>query len=229
MIITSKVMQSIFDGIKFGPFTNENVRKVLFDNVSMNDIVPEQFVDKFVSVMSLYYDKSGKGYRGVMNEITKRIDTIRFTEKIINMGGVPVHEFFLKKQGQTDTIDFDNHTGYEEKAGAGNWLYNDKSSSFEETIAMYRRKRTKIRWDYPVTVNTKKYGKETFHIEIITTYSILFDFLADYPKGFKTWWKENSKSGETGCYVWEMQTITSSRKKAEYLTTFDQWLKDHNK
>jgi len=206
--------------------TTENARKLIFSAISKNDIIPDELIIPVKKlVLTVMYDRTGKGYKGIVNEIEKRIETIRYTEKVLNWGGIPFSEFLLRRLGSTDTVDFDNHSGFEEKSGCGNWLYS-YNGSFDETVKMYRRKKTIIRWDYQFDVDTKKNGKEHFNIYIETTYKLFFDFLSDYSGGFKTWWKENARSGN-GCFVWELQNIPSSRKKAVYLTTFDEWLKSH--
>lgn len=226
MLITRPIIENIIDTLN--PIKNpSDARNVFFSLVKKTDIVPEEFATVFIKiVVSRLYDKGGKGYKGVVNEIVKRIETIRFTEKIIRMGGIPVEEFFLHKQGKTDTIDFDNHVGYEEKSGCGDWLRSTKPF-FDEVIKEYRRKKTKIRWDYSFTVKTKKAGTQNYHIFIETSYSQLFDFLSEYPKGgLATWFKENSRSGEFGLFVWELQTIKTSKVKADYLQTWNEWQKN---
>lgn len=229
MEITAKIINAIIDELQ-NVSTIEESRKVFFSAVSLSDIVPLKYTETIKQIVfRRLYDKTGKGYKGVVNEVNKRLDTIEFTEKIISMGGIPVREFFLHKQGETDTIDFDNHVGYEEKSGCGDWLKSHDFSTFDEIVKAYRRKRTLIRWDYSFTVETKKAGKENFHIEIVSTYAELFDFLSDFQGGFQTWWKENGRSGKTGLYIWELQTINTSRKKALYLTTWDAWKADRKK
>lgn len=226
VLLTTVIIRSLISSLASVSDVKE-ARNVFFGIVKMSDIVPEKHSDVFAQiVLRKLYDKTGKGYKGVVNEVTKRLDTIRYTEKIIKLGGIPVREFFLHKQGMTDTVDFDNHSGFEEKSGCGNWL-SSGNASFEETVKMYRRKRTKIRWDYTFTVETKKAGKEEHHIFIETTYAQFFDFLADFKKGFDTWWKENSRSGDSGLYVWELQTINTSKTKADYLETWSEWCENH--
>lgn len=228
MIITKEIIESIIAAIN--PINNPSeARKVFFTLVKKNDIVPEKYATPFAKiVVSRLYDKSGKGYKGVINEVTKRLDTIRYTDKIQALGGIPVKEFFLHKQGETDTIDFDNHCGYEEKSGCGDWL-KSHNPIFEEVIKEYRRKKTRIRWDYSFTVKTKKAGIEKYHIFVESTYCEFFDFLATYDKGFSTWWKENSKSGETGLFVWELQTINTSKTKADFLKGWPEWYAKNHK
>lgn len=228
MVINRSILEKLI--VELNPITEPiEAREVFFSLVHNEDIVQTEIVAPFAKlVLSRLYDKSGKGYKGIVNEVRKRIATIRYTEKMTNLGGIPVEEFFLKKQGITDTIDFDNHTPYEEKSGCGDWLKSD-NPFFEDVIKEYRRKRTHIRWDYTFTIESKKHGKETYHVFIDTTYAQLFDFLSDFPKGFSTWWKENGRSGLSGLYVWEMQTIKTSRVKAQYLMTWDEWKKAKGK
>ena len=226
MLITREIIENIINTLN--PIKDPaKARNVFFTLVKKTEVVPEEYATVFIKiVVSRLYDKSGKGYKGVVNEVVKRIETIRYTEKIIRIGGIPVEEFFLHKQGQTDTIDFDNHIGYEEKSGCGDWLRSNKPF-FNEVIKEYRRKRTKIRWDYTFTVKTKKAGIEKHHIFIESTYAEFFDFLSAYKGGFETWWKENDRSGQSGLFIWELQTIKSSKVKADYLETWQEWKANH--
>ena len=227
-IITKDTVKKLVVSVKTAQYEkgSPEMKNLIFSIINRNDYVPVSLVPYVEKVfIGFYYDKSGFGYNGVKNEIHKRIETIMYTEKAQEKG-ICVADFLLHKQGKTDTYDSDNKVCYEEKSGCGNWLYSE-NPVFDEVVKEYRRKRTLIRWDYTFIVETKKEGKQVYHIFIETTFARLFDFLSDFEKGFATWFKENSKSGLTGLYCWEMQTIKTSKKKADYLATWDAWNKTH--
>lgn len=195
----------------------DDIRDIIWSHINKTDIVPPKHYQNMKKVFfNYYYNTNGKGYKGIKNEVNKRIRTMEFTEKTLAQGGIPVEDFMVKKLGDTDTIDTDNHAPYEEKSGCGNWLYSD-NPFFDEVIQEYRRKRTKIRWDYSFTIETKRNGTETYHFYVVTTYARFFDYLKGYNGSLDTWFKENKRSGKAGTYIWELQNIVSSRKKAEYL------------
>lgn len=227
--ITKKTLQIIMDEIKASNRKYLTARAIIFNHVSKSDIVPLELCDTFKKIIfRFYYDKTGYGYNGIINEVEKRLYTMKRTEKTKNIGGVPVKEFLLHTMKETDTIDTDNHIGYEEKSGCGDWLRSE-SPDFETVIKEYSRKKTRIRWDYTFTVETKKEGIQEYSVYIDTTWKNLFRFLSEYnDKGLKTWFKENAKSGLSGLYIWEMNTIRTSRAKAEYLVTFDEWESENN-
>ena len=125
---------------------------------------------------------------------------------------------------ETDTYDSDNRVSYEEKSGVGDWLRPKNAVTFDDTIQEYERKKTLIRWDYSFTMKTKKAGKQTYHIYIVTSYKKLFAFLRTYNGELKTWFTPNTKS-DLLAPVWKMQEVKTSKKKADFLLTFDQWEK----
>ena len=219
--ITKETIKTIIDEIIKTAKNESDVKNILFNHVKLTDKIPVALAPTMVKIVSHCYDKSGTGYNGVMNEIEKRIDLYSLIYDEIT-----VKEFFLHKMGRKDLYDKENKESYELKSGCGNWLYS-KNSSFLATIANYERRKEKIRWTYQFEIETKKEGKEVFNIDIDTEWKTLFSFLKDYNGHIETWFKENSKSGEFGTYIWEMQTVKTSRKKAVYLTTFEQWKKEH--
>lgn len=219
--ITKADLRIIRDAIFASDRSAKSIRKAFFDHVRMYDKIPAELVPDVLRFASLFYDKAGTGYHGVIAEIADRVSLYADID-----GFVYANEFLLHKAGTTDIYDRDNRTGYEKKTGCGDWL-RSKNPVFAEVVKEYERKRTLIRWDYDFTVESKKNGKEEFSIHIETTFKKLFAFLSDFDGGFETWWKENKRSGIAGVYVWEMQTIKTSRKKALYLTTFNEWEKTH--
>lgn len=199
--------------------TPEIMRRIFFSVIRKYDKVPAELVTIVLRFAENFYDKSGVGYNGVIEEIKDRVTLYADID-----GFVDAKEFLLHKAEKTDIYDKENKTGYEKKTGCGDWL-RSPNPNFAEVVKEYERKKTLIRWDYDFTVESKKNGTEQFSIHIETTFKKLFSFLADFEGGFDTWWKENKRSGIAGIYVWEMQTIKTSRKKALYLTTFSEWEK----
>lgn len=232
MLLTKKEIKNLVQAVKMAEQNgiekgSSEMKEIIFQYVKKTDYVPCAFIRPVMVVFcSYYYSKAGTGHNGVVNEIKKRIGEIEFTEKAQEKG-IAITDFMLHKQGTTDTYDTDNKIGYEEKSGCGNWLYSEKASTLEEIRIEYERKKTLIRWDYTFVVETKKEGKKLYHVYIVTTFKRLFAFLSDFDKGFGTWWKENNKSGLYGGFCWEMQTIKTSKKKADYLLTFDEWNRTH--
>lgn len=213
-----RAIRDLFDKSDKSP---ESMRKAFFSVVRMYDKVPSELVPVVLKFACLFYDKSGMGYHGVIAEIADRVALYADID-----GFVYAKEFLLHRAGKTDIYDKENKAGYEKKTGCGDWLRSE-NPVFTEVIDEYKRKRTLIRWDYTLEIESKKHGKEKFSIHIETTYKKLFAFLADFKGGFDTWWKENSRSGKAGIYVWEMQNVKTSRKKILYLLTFDEWNKTH--
>ena len=211
-------VRDLFDKSDKSP---ESMRKAFFSVIRMYDKVPSDLVPIVLKFASLFYDKSGIGYHGVIAEISDRVSLYADID-----GYVFAKEFLLHRAGNSDIYDKENRISYEKKTGCGDWLRSE-NPVFAEVIKEYERKKTLIRWDYDFEIESKKNGKERFSIHIETTFKKLFTFLSEFEGGFDTWWKENGRSGKAGVYVWEMQTIKTSRKKAVYLTTFDTWNKTH--
>lgn len=218
--VTKEQLRNIVEQIKTKATSASDCKKIVFSFLNCNDIVPVDLVPAMQKIVGLCYSNKGKGYNGIIKEIIER--TTLYCD---NDNFVRVKEFRLHTLGQKDMIDKVEKISHEIKSGAGNWLYS-RNSSFATTINNYKRRKEWILWDYDFSIETKKNGVEVFNIHIDCPWRVLFDFLSDYPQGFSTWWKENGRSGENGLYIWEMQTIKTSRKKALYLTTFEQWKKD---
>lgn len=227
-ILSSFVFSSLLSLLKKSGYpagSTEN-KDMIFKAINKTDIVPIDCINSAYRVFALYYyNPENVGYNGILNEIKKRITTQKTTEKVKTQGGILVRDFMLHHANETDTIHFDTHTPIEEKSGCGDWLRSYNAVTFEELIKEYRRKRTKIRWDYSFTVESKKNGNEKYHIKITTSYSTLFDFLAEYNGKLETWFTESSRSGLSGLTLYKMQEIKTSRKKAQYLLTFAEWKK----
>lgn len=225
--VNREQIEQVIREIKEGNHTTESVREALRRHIPKTAIIPDKYVDVFAKITKLAYDKQGKGYAGIIHEIDTRLETIRYTEKTIRQGGINVHDFFMHYANETDTYDSDNKICYEEKSGAGDWLRPKNAVTFEDTIREYERKRTLIRWDYTFTMETKKAGKQTYHIYIETTYKTLFAFLLTYNGSLeKTWFTPNTDK-QLKSPVWKMQIISNSKKKADFLMTFDQWEKEN--
>jgi len=205
-----------YDGIDFIPCSE--IAKALFRHIKKTDYIPYTLVAPVLKVVSLFYDKKGTGYNGVMKEIQYRVCWYgAVNDKVL------FSDFFLHTKSQKDVKK--EGRAMEIKTGCGNWLYGT-THDFNAIIRNYSRRKELIHWDYKFTVETKKAGKENYHIQIETEWKTLFAFLRDFNGELKTWFKENAKSGEHGTFIYEMQTIKTSKKKADYLKTFDAWLKE---
>ena len=202
--------------------STEFVRNMLFSDISVNDYIPSELVKPVLKLVSLSYDKNGQGYHGVMVESEKRV-----TEYAKQKGKVLFSEFFLHTNKQKDMYIMVNgkRRALELKTGCGNWLYSPKHDLMK-TIQNYSRRTEIINWCYTFVVDTKKAGKELYSFDIMTEWKTLFAFLRDFNGDITTWFKENARSGEKGIYIYEMQTIKTSKKKADYLLTFDNWIKE---
>ena len=219
--VTKEQLKGIIDEIKNSAKSASDCRRIVFSSINANDIVPANLVPAMQKIIRLCYSNKGKGYNGVITEIIERTNLYNDTDN-----AVKVKEFRLHSLGKKDMTDKVEKVSFEIKSGAGNWLYSH-NPSFSATVSNYRRRKEFIKWNYTFFFFIKKNGSETFNIDITCPWAVLFDFLSDYPQGFSTWFKENGRSGENGLYIWEMQTIKTSRKKAVYLTTFEQWKKDN--
>ena len=227
-IISIETLHNLIKALATTPFDkgSSEIRSLIFSFINRSDIVPLKHTDIMYRVMfNYYYSKDNKGYKGIVNEVHKRVGTIKRTEKVINQGGITVSDFMLHKASETDTIFFDKHISIEEKSGTGDWLRSSTSHNFEDIIKEYRRKRTMIRWDYAFTIQSKRNGTEHYHIKILTSYARLFDFLTEYNGNLASWFTESSRSGDNGTTLYKMQEIATSRKKAQYLLTYSDWKK----
>lgn len=211
-----RILADDWDGVENIPC--EEIASVLFEHIKKTDYVPENLIVPVLKVVSLFYDKAGTGYNGVMQEITFRVTWYGHVD-----GKVLFSHFFMHKSNQRDVQK--DGKAMEIKTGCGNWLYSS-THDFNAVIRNYSRRKELIHWDYKFTVETKKAGKENYHIQIETEWKTLFAFLKDFNGNLQTWFKENAKSGEHGTYIYEMQTIKTSKKKADYLKTFDKWLEE---
>jgi len=213
------------------------IRCLFFRHFHLSDNVPAELVPDFIKVASVFYNRESLGYNGIMEEIKDRTELYSMIA-----GHVEIREFLKHGEGKSDFYDRENKISYEKKTGCGDWLRSERSATFEEVIAEYKRKKTLLRWDYEYKANkegmngakTVKKGEEeakrkegkkpakeydiSIHIE--TTYKAFFDYLATYPKGIGTFFKESTRSGVAGVYVWELQTIKNSKKKIEFLQNY---------
>ena len=118
-------------------------RNVFFRHFFLSDKVPSNLVPVFQKFAENFYDKTSTGYNGIIEEVKDRTSLYSDID-----GFVLVREFLKHEDGKTDIFDKQERISYEKKTGCGDWLRSERSSSFEEVIAEYRRKKTLIRWDY---------------------------------------------------------------------------------
>ena len=226
MVIDKNEVKALYDDVRelsedwegLDNIPCEEIASVLFRHIKKTDYVPADLVVPVLKVVSLFYDKTGTGYTGVMKEIAFRVNL--YGELY---GKVLFREFFVHQSNQKD-VKKDGKT-MEIKTGCGNWLYSS-NSDFSAIVRNYSRRKELIHWDYKFSVETKKAGKQDYHVQIETEWKTLFDFLRDFNGNLNTWFKENAKSGEHGTYIYEMQTVRTSKKKADYLLTFDDWKRE---
>lgn len=96
----------------------------------------------------------------------------------------------------------------EDKSGAGNWLYTDKST-LEEALEEYRQRKEWIRWQIP-----------DYDICYICPWSVLLDILAEYnpKKGVYTFFNTHVyKDAVSGKNVFHLQEVKTSKKKLAWL------------
>lgn len=208
--IDRETLATIFEEVKNQPHKYENVRNIVNSRIDLCDMIPARYAEKVVKLVKLMYNPADKGRNGKTAETADRID-------LMIMNGaeeIPFREFFAHKMNKTDIYDNLERTCYEKKTGTGDWLYCE-DSDFDSCIAMYRRKRTKIRWDY---VRADK----GIDIHIECSYREFFDYLTAYnpDKGLATWFVKSSRTHSDGLnttYIWKMQEIMTSKKKVAYL------------
>ena len=110
-----------------------------------------------------------------------------------------------------------------------------KNYLLEDIIEEYKRKTRLLRWDYDfippeetmkrgktVAYNEKVKGEKPqkqypIHIHCELSYRKFFEYLATYPGGINTFFKENARSGKAGTYIYDLQTIKNSKKKIAFL------------
>ena len=227
-------------------------RSVFFHNFRLSDTVPSSLVNAFFRFAEKFYDKSSFGYDGIMEEIKDRvylyssIDGFVAVREFLKHGDGKTDIYdkkericYEKKTGTGDWLRserFDSFDDvimeYRRKRTLIRWDYdfvpasedmsgkksvNKNLSEEEKAVKQERTKKTKK--DGTKIVN-KQYE---IHIHIETSYKNLFDYMATYPAGLKTFFKESSRSGIAGVFCWELQTIKNSRKKIEFLQHFNTW------
>ena len=234
MTVTKEIMQDLINDIKKGPYTIIAVRRKVFKRLRLNDFVPADLCETMYKIITLFYDKNGLGYDGIMQEIRDRMDLY-----ILIDGGMIVKDFMKHKPEKTDIYDKENKISYEKKTGCGDWLRSEKYVDFNDIIAEYKRKKTRIRWDYDFipssdtmtgiksmkdnaipNKNDKQPAKQyEIHIHIDTTYKKLFEYMETYPKGIQSFFKLSVRS-IAGVTVYQMQSIKNSKRKVEFLQAF---------
>ena len=201
--IEKATISEIVKEIKTSARNYADVRNIINARINPCDVIPAQYAEIMLKVVKLSYNPADYGRKGKYAEAVDRIE-------LLTMNGaeaIPFREFFAHRQGKTDIYDAVERTCYEKKTGTGDWLYCE-SGDFDECIELYRRKRTKIRWDY-------ERADKGINIHIECSYRELFDYLTAYnpDKGLATWFIKSSRSEA----VWKMQEIATSKKKIAYL------------
>ena len=211
--IDKKLMQEIINEVTNAPHKYTSARAILNDRLNLCDLVPAKYADAMLRIVRKMYNPADKGANGKFAETCDRIDLF----KLNGAEFIPVREFFAHKHGQTDIYDQLERLGYEKKTGTGDWLYCEEDD-FDACIAMYRRKRTLIRWDY-------ERADKGINIHIECSYREFFDYLAAYnpEKGLATWFVKSSRTRGEGLntqHIWKMQEIMTSKKKVAYLNAW---------
>lgn len=204
--IEKATISAIVKEIKTSARNSADVREIVNAHINLCDKIPAKYADAMLKIVKLTYSPADYGRKGKYAEAVDRIDLLTLN----GADAIPFREFFAHKQGKTDIYDSVERTSYEKKTGTGDWLYCE-SGNFEECIEMYRRKRTKIRWDY-------ERADKGINIHIECSYREFFDYLTAYnpDKGLATWFVKSSRSGA----IWKMQEISTSKKKIAYLNSW---------
>jgi hypothetical protein len=220
-------------------------RSVFFHHFHLSDSVPVSLVPTFVNFAKKFYDTASTGYNGIIEEITDRvylysdIDGSVLVREFLKHGDGKSDFYdkenrvsYEKKTGcgdwlrseRYDTFD-DVIEEYRRKKTLIRWDYdfvpasddmtgkksvNNKYTDEQKAIL---QERTKTKKNGEKVVN-KQYE---VHLHIETSYKNFFDYLSTYPAGIKTFFKESTRSGVAGVFVWEMQTIKNSKKKIAFL------------
>lgn len=209
--IDKATIKNIVRDIKAGARNYQDVREIVNAEINLCDLIPAELAEITLHIARLMYNPADKGWKGKHEEAIDRV------YNLIDCNGasaVAFREFFAHKHGQTDIYDRSIRSGFEKKTGTGDWLYCEEDD-FEACIAMYRRKRTMIKWDY-----VREDKGIDIHIE--ASYRDFFDYLASYnDKGLNTWFVKSSRThkgdGLNKEYIWKMQEIYTSKKKIAYL------------
>lgn len=220
-------------------------RACFFHHFLLSDSVPSSLVKAFIRFSKNFYDKHSTGYNGIIEEIKDRvtlysdIDGYVFIREFLKHGDGQTDIYdkeerisYEKKTGCGDWLRSEKNSIFDEvikeycrKKTLIRWDYdfipssadmNGKKSinnKFTEEQKAQKQERTKTKKNGEKVVN-KQYE---IHIHIETTYKKLFDYMASYPAGLKTFFKESVRSGLAGVYVWELQTIKNSKKKIDFL------------
>lgn len=212
--IDKNTMKTIVKEIKLTAHNHEDVRSIVNSRINLCDLIPAELADVTLKIVKLMYKPTDKGRNG------KHEEAIDHVYNLIDCNGaeaVPFREFFAHKHGKTDLFDRSVKKSFEKKTGTGDWLYCEEDD-FDACIAMYRRKKTLIRWDY-----VREDKGIDIHIE--TSYKKFFEYLIAYnpEKGLSTWFVKSSRTHGDGLneeYIWKMQEIYTSKKKIAYLNSW---------
>lgn len=192
--------------------TRSAFRLAFFDVFPVSAIVPVDMYPFFEKAAKKFYSKKMNGYDGIMAEIADRLQIARNTGR-----EMMVNDFLKHKDDKTDLYDPSIRKAIEKKTGCGDWLIDKNATTLEKAIAIYRKKRRLIRWDYDYKPETEKMnGKKSVNrflsaeeqaeaqkrsnpkkagtnypvcIHIETTYARFFDYLETYPAGINTFFK----------------------------------------
>ena len=137
--------------------TRKEFRFLFFDTFPVSFIVPVEMFPFFRKVSAKFYDKESEGYNGIMAEIDDRIEIAKRTGREMK-----VNDFLKHTDKETDLFDPSIKKAIEKKTGCGDWLIDKNATTLEKAIAIYRRKRRLIRWDYEfVPVSEDMTGKKS--------------------------------------------------------------------
>lgn len=220
-MVTKKTLQTIKESYlsechNFPPMCGKErfaLRCIMFDVIG-NDMINTPMFD-LVSAFSLAcYDRNGKGYDGIVYEVKKRLQFA----KDIGVNELPLTDFFKHTTDQYDIFDIDNEEGIEIKTGCGNWLYS-QYRDLDKIRQEKEQSEERILWRYHY--QKKKDNEFSFTIYINTTWVYFFRYLDTYERGYKSFFKYNpTQSIKSGCNVYEMNTLKTSKKKVRFLRAF---------
>ena len=220
-------------------------RACFFDSFRLSDSVPAPLVPAFIRFAEKFYNPASTGYNGIIAEIRERVtlyadifDSVQVREFLKHGDGkTDIYDSDNKipyemKSGCGDWLRSERFDTFEDvlqeyrrKRTRLLWKYSyvarpegmtgkkSVNNSLTDEEKAKAQESTKTRKDGTKIVN-KEYS---INIDIDCSYREFFDYLATYPAGIKTFFKESKRSGVAGVFVWELQTIKNSKKKIDFL------------
>lgn len=216
-------------------------RDLLTDTFRLSDTVPAKHVPAFCKIVLKSYDSTGSGFHGVAEEVFTRTAVIAVKKGSVPVREFFVHNMrqsdfvenrraYELKTGCGDWLRSEDARTldevlkeYRRKRTILRWVYvfNPASEDMNGQKSFNARKVAQGKTTAPERIKTKKDGTKVINkqypinINIECSYKQFFDYLATYPAGIGTFFKESKRPGKL--HVWELQTIKNSKKKIDFL------------